>query len=427
MSLLALLILTPALVAAPPLQPTVRVGINEGDVRGRDHRALQAAVDYVANLGGGTVVIAPGRYTLRHPLHLRSNVHVVGNPERTVLVIAPGRKTALARDVVKGATEITLADATGFELGDAVALEDSAGHGFEVTTATLVARLGPRSFRLSQPAESDYRVNRRAEVKHAISGVAGVGVSNASIVGVTVEGNHGTPSSEYLGGCRGGGVYLHGCDNVTVRDCIVRKYHGDAISFQGKCTKVVVDSCLCEHNFNVGIHPGSGSHDCTVRKNTLRHNGYVGLFVCVGVRKVLFEDNAITKNGGCGISIGFDDADNVFRRNRVTDNAETGVLFRRDSPLVKHGAHGNLFEQNVIKDNLGVRPAKSNSRPDSAGKACVVIEGAHHNLVFRDNDLGYSKSNPGAAFLVDRAVKNLQLSGNRLHHLDDLSREQREP
>lgn len=422
--LFGILIPTVAVAQAPePKRPLVRVGIDEGDVRGSDQRALQAAVDYVASLGGGTIQIAAGRYSLRHPLNLRSNVHIAGVPGKTVLVVGAGRKSALAKDVLQGANEITLVDATGFELGDAVALEDKAGHGFEVTTATLVAKLGEKTFRLGQPAESDYLVLRNAEAKHAISGIAGVNVTNASVTGVTVEGNHGTAGSEYLGGCRGGGIYLGGATNVLVSNCVVRKYNGDAISFQRECTKVTIEECRCEDNGNAGLHPGSGSHDCVVRKNVVRKNGYVGLFVCVGVRKVLFEDNDIRANAGCGISIGLDDTDNIFRSNRVIANAETGVLFRRDSPKEKHGAHRNVFEKNIIKDNLGPRPGKSNSRESSAGKACVVIEGAHHDVVFRDNDMGFSKAHPGSAFLLDADVKNLQLLHNRLQNLDCLAKD----
>src|SRR5262245_18650466 len=119
---LLLLSLIPTLAhAEAPARPVVRVGIDEGDVRGRDQRALQSAIDYVANLDGGTVEIAAGRYTLRHPLNLRSNVHVVGVPGKTVLVIGPGRKSSLSKDVAQGSSEITLVDATGFELGDAIA------------------------------------------------------------------------------------------------------------------------------------------------------------------------------------------------------------------------------------------------------------------------------------------------------------------
>src|SRR5689334_7652439 len=56
--------------------PTVRVGREDADVMGADNRALQAAVDYVAGLGGGTVEIGPGEFVMRDSLHLRSHVTV---------------------------------------------------------------------------------------------------------------------------------------------------------------------------------------------------------------------------------------------------------------------------------------------------------------------------------------------------------------
>src|SRR5688500_18349528 len=64
----------------------VRVGIDEGDIRGADNLALQAAVDQVAALGGGTVHIAPGRYTMRNALRLRDHVRILGVKGETVLV-----------------------------------------------------------------------------------------------------------------------------------------------------------------------------------------------------------------------------------------------------------------------------------------------------------------------------------------------------
>jgi hypothetical protein len=41
-------------------QAKVSVGEREGDIRGADNRALQAAIDYIANLGGGMVEIGEG-------------------------------------------------------------------------------------------------------------------------------------------------------------------------------------------------------------------------------------------------------------------------------------------------------------------------------------------------------------------------------
>lgn len=403
--------------AGSETKPIVRVGANDGDLRGSDHRVIQAAVDYVANLGGGTVEVLPGRYTLRDAIRLRTGVTLRGTPEQTVLKLQGGGRTLLARDVKKGETVITVSEDHGLKVGDGMFLQDSDGHGFQVTTATLVAQVGPREFRLSQPAESDYLLSRMATARRGISGIGGWKIADARVEGFAVEGSWGDTPSEHLGGCRGGGIYLFGCKNVTVRDCSVRRFDGDAISFQGECEAVTVEQCLCERNANVGLHPGSYSHSCIVRNNTVRKNGYVGLFVCVGVRKTLFEANTIVDNQGCGVSIGFDDSDNHFVRNLIENNAETGVLFRRDSPKAEHGAHRNVFERNVVRDNLAPRPAKSNSRPGSASRAAVVIEGPHHQLVFRNNVFEFSKPHPGAAILHDAVAEPLQLENNRLGNL----------
>src|SRR5438046_8877791 len=82
----------------PPAGAPIRVGIDDGDLRGADHRALQAAVDYVGGLGGGTVHVGPGRYLMRNALKLRDNVRVVGVPGQTVLVACDGFACGLAAD-----------------------------------------------------------------------------------------------------------------------------------------------------------------------------------------------------------------------------------------------------------------------------------------------------------------------------------------
>ena len=79
-----------------------RVGINEGDIRGDDHRALQAAVNYVASLGGGSVLIGPGRYAMRNALALRDNVRVVGVPGKTILAACDGFRCRFIRPAVDG-------------------------------------------------------------------------------------------------------------------------------------------------------------------------------------------------------------------------------------------------------------------------------------------------------------------------------------
>ena len=45
-------------------RPRVTVGLRQADITGADQRALQAAVDYVASLGGGLVEIGPGEFLM---------------------------------------------------------------------------------------------------------------------------------------------------------------------------------------------------------------------------------------------------------------------------------------------------------------------------------------------------------------------------
>ena len=76
----------------------VTVGMTNADILGKDNRALQAAVDYVGSLGGGTGEIGPGEYLMRDSLHLRSRVTVRGSGDRTVLVKDREYRTTLAAD-----------------------------------------------------------------------------------------------------------------------------------------------------------------------------------------------------------------------------------------------------------------------------------------------------------------------------------------
>src|SRR4051812_14768830 len=96
----------------------IRVGVDSGDLRGNDNRALQAAVDFVAGLGGGVVEIGPGEYVMRDSLHLRPNVTVRGSSQRTVLRKAPSAASALKVDGDYGEEQFTIKDAKAFAVGD---------------------------------------------------------------------------------------------------------------------------------------------------------------------------------------------------------------------------------------------------------------------------------------------------------------------
>src|SRR4029077_19976017 len=98
----------------PERQVMIEVGQRDGvAIRGEDGRAIQAAIDYVASLGGGTVRVGEGRYALRTCLTLRSGVRLVGSGEKTVLMLDEGFRTVLSVDGDANQRQITVADASG--------------------------------------------------------------------------------------------------------------------------------------------------------------------------------------------------------------------------------------------------------------------------------------------------------------------------
>jgi hypothetical protein len=127
-------------------RPSVAVGRAGADIVGADNRALQAVVDYVAGLGGGTVEIGEGEYLMRDSLHLRPGIAVCGRKGGgTVLRKADGVVSALALDGDFGEQQITVADASGFRVGDGVAIWDDAAGGFHTTVARITGHAGTPS------------------------------------------------------------------------------------------------------------------------------------------------------------------------------------------------------------------------------------------------------------------------------------------
>lgn len=350
--------------------PSITVGLRDADLIGSDNRALQAAVDYIAGLGGGIVEIAQGQYTMYDSLHLRSNVTVRGAKGKTILRKADGALSPLALDGDFGEQQITVANPAGFAVGYGVAIWDDRAGGFHTTVARITGRNG-NTFAIDKPLMADCMLNNKAKAATVFPVVSGYNIKGTRIENLTIEGNRN--SNVHLNGCRGAGIFLYRAFGTVIANCVVRNYNGDGISFQ-QSNDVTVAGCISEDNASLGIHPGSGSQRPLVRKCIARRNGTDGLFLCWRVRHGLFEDNVLVENGRFGISIGHKDSDNLLRRNLVRFNRQNGVFFRNES--LGMAAHRNRLEDNVIENN------------GTGGEAAGVrIRGHTNDLVFRNNTI----------------------------------------
>lgn len=348
--------------------PWIRVGIDAGDMRGNDNRVLQAAVEYIAAFGGGTVEIGPGEYLMHDSLHLRSHVHIVGSGPDTVLKKTRGSVSRLGIDGDFGEQQITVQDPSGFQVGNGVTVWDERSGGFHTTVARITGQSG-NTFSIDKPLGADCLVSQQAQAGTLFPVISGYDLVGASIQNVTIEGNK--LENAHLNGCRGAGIFLYRGFGTQIKNCIVRNFNGDGISFQ-QSNDVQVIECISEGNTELGLHPGSGSQRPTVQGCVARNNGADGLFLCWRVRHGNFEDNLLEGNGRFGISIGHKDTDNLLKKNVVRSNKSHGIFFRNESPGM--AAHRNRVIENIIENN-----------GHESGTAAVRVRGSTDDLHFEGN------------------------------------------
>lgn len=390
-----------AMHAAMAERPRVTVSPQSADIVGADNRALQAAVDYIAGLGGGTVEVGPGEFLMRDSLHLRPHVSVVGTPGRTVLRKAKAAVARLGLDGDFGEEQVTLVSPEGFQVGDGIAVWDNNAGGFHTTVGRITGRSG-NTFSISMPLNADCLVGQKAQAATVFPVISGYHAEGVRLANLTIDGNKSENIS--LNGCRGGGIFLYRGFGAVISNCVVRNYHGDGISFQ-QSNDVLVQGCVSEGNAGLGLHPGSGSQRAVIRECVARENGEDGLFLCWRVRHGLFEKNILENNGRFGISIGHKDTDNLLRENVVRSNHGDGVFFRNES--LGMAGHRNRIENNLIENNGTKEPVSG-----------IRVRGETKDLVFKGNVIrdtrASDKRKQSVGIRIEEAAGEIQMDGNQI-------------
>jgi len=395
----------PRATSGDPIEPkwesalTLTVGPDKADMVGSDHKVIQAAVDYVARLGGGTVHVLPGTYRMRNAVFLQSRVRILGSGADSVLVKEPSVKTKLALDSDWYDREITLEDPKGFEIGDGVVLNTRNPHNgsYDTYKRTLIARSGNR-FKLDQMLVENFWVHEGATAATLFAIFDGMQVSDIAIENITLDGNR--PGNEFLNGNYVGCIFLRESNRIRMRGITARNFNGDAISWQ-VCHDVRVEDCHSHDNAGFGVHPGSGSQRTVVVNNRLERND-IGFFFCWGVRWGLCEQNTILDSLRFGVSVGHNDTDNVIRNNEIRRSGQVGVLFRQeDGPTFT--PNRNLLEQNRIIDSGGEKGVG------------VKVEGRTRSLEIARNEIRETRQPAErVGVLLEAETDDIRLSGNTI-------------
>lgn len=378
---------------------TVTVGTQKGDLVGATDKPIQAAVDYVSRLGGGTVHILPGTYRLDNAVYLRSGVRILGSGDESVLIKTPSISTNLAEDSDWYDQEVTLVDPSGFQVGDGVCLQTTKpdNQGEAVLKRTLVARSGNR-FKLDRALRENFWVKESPTVSKLFPILSGEEIEDVVIENITLDGNK--ANNENLNGNYAGCIFLQDCNRVQMRQVTARAYNGDGISWQ-ICHDVIVENSHSHGHAGYGLHPGSGSQRPLIRRNRLENNS-LGLFFCWGVKYGLAEENTIVDNHRFGVSVGHRDTDNLIRNNEILRSGEVGVLFRKERGKA-FAPHRNRIENNRIIDSGA-----------EAGIG-VDVQGETESVTIAQNEIRETRRPLNRTGVrIGAETNDIQLIGNRI-------------
>ena len=390
--------------AAETSRVHVVVGGDGADIGGMHSHAIQAALDYVSNLGGGTVELTAGRFLVEDSVYLRTNVVLRGQGEATVLVKSNAVRTSLRHDADIHETSATVEDPTGFEVGMGVTIGDNHEAVRErASIRTIVWKSGAtlgfdRHFEATQMVSRGYE----AYAQTTFPVVYGLRVENAGVENLVVDGNR--SRNPMASGWINAGIHLEEVRGGRVSGCHVFNVNCDGICLSTS-DDIVIERCVVHDNAELGVHVGTGSQRASVRDCKIYSNGMGetksqdGLFLCFSAQHGVYERNEIYGNRRAGISIGHKDSDNRFMDNVVHHNRH-GVLYRPDTYM----AHDNVFRNCLLEDN----------GDEKEGHGFYLVGDAHGTMIegctIRDTR-PLDEKLQRVGLLVGAGVKDLRVEG----------------
>lgn len=401
----ALSVTKPRATSGDPVEPnwsehlTLTVGPERADLVGTNEKVIQAAVDWVARFGGGTVKILPGVYRFRNAVYLQSRVRILGSGLDSVIVKEPSAAAKLADDSDWFDQEITFADARGFQIGDGICIrvKDPDKGELKVIKRTLVARDGNR-FKLDRALREDVFLQGEPKVESLFPLFSGENLADVTIENIALDGNK--ANNQNLDGNYAGCIWMQDCNRMTMRKVTARCFNGDGISWQ-ICHDVLVEDCHSHDHTGLGLHPGSGSQRSIIRRNRMVGNEQ-GLFFCWGVRWGLAESNYIEGSRLYGVSIGHHDTDNIIRDNEIRASGAVGILFRKE-PEPSFQGNRNCLEKNRI---LGL------TQEQGIG---VDIQGHTKSIIIRENEIREAQAaGKRVGIRIGPEAEEITLADNRI-------------
>jgi hypothetical protein len=390
---------------------TLTVGQTEGDLQGSDNKIIQAGIEYLHRLGGGTLEILPGTYLLQNAVHLRPNITLRGSGEKTILKKAASVVTPLVRDSDWFEYGVQVGDSKGFTPGAGIMLRSKTGPGdwqFEVVKATITA-IHENVLFLDRLTKENFWTEKDATAATVFPLLTAENVDNVVVEDIVLDGNR--EQNEHINGNFSGGVFIQYCNRWHFKNVTSQNYNGDGYSFQ-VCDDIQFQSCRALNNADLGFHPGSGSQRPVFRQCTSKGNS-LGIFFCWSVSDGLAESCTLLENRDYGISIGHRDTDNVIKDCTIERNGKVGILFRKEAGEFRAG-HRNRIENCAIRDN--------GTKESGVG---IDIQGTTRDITIQNTKLeNTAGQRQGIGIRIAKEAERIMLQDNTFEncpvHIEDM-------
>jgi hypothetical protein len=315
---------------------------------GKDDKIIQAGIEYLNRLGGGTLRILPGVYNIKNAIYLHSNITIKGSGENTVLKMAPGFVTPITRDCSGREYGVQIKDPSGFIPGGGIMLRTAAKEEWAIKTlrATIIGIEGNIIYYNRYNDETFY-IADQSTAATIFPIITADNIDNVNVEDIVLDGNR--DRNEHINGNFSGALFIHYCNKWNFKNVIARNYNGDGFSWQTS-DDVHFENCKALNNADLGFHPG-GSAQRPIMTNCIGNGNGQGMYFCWGVTDGFVDNCVFSGNVKYGISIGHRDTDNIIQNCLVENNKEVGILFRKDEDDEFFAGNRNLVKNCTIKDN----------------------------------------------------------------------------
>ncbi len=218
-----------ALVTPRIANRELSVGGDDADLSGFNNQSIQFAIDALEETGG-CVVLNPGLYTISSPIRLKSNVHLVGYGDETVLQRDKGVQTKFVVDADFGELKLSVESTDGFEVGMKIQVSDDTNNGcWNVSTAYITDIVNDVIY-IDKGLIRDYRSDLNGLISNASSVVEVIETENSSISNLVIDGMR--SENYFADGCNSAGILIYKSSRITIDSVRVKDFNGEGISWQ---------------------------------------------------------------------------------------------------------------------------------------------------------------------------------------------------